>query len=88
MFLNEKEIRKLEKQYVVGLQQFYETQAGKDFFKYLKFKYINGTCFAETDTKTLVRLAEKELVEEIYRHATGQSIIDPLENITNDRSSN
>ncbi len=44
--------------------------------------YIDPSCFDEDATKTLINLARKELIEDMYRQATGQSIIDEnLENL-------
>lgn len=77
--LKEREIIRLHKQAAQGLSQFYATEDGKAFFKLMKCLYIDPTCFDESDTKFKANVARKELVEDLFRRATGQSIIDATE---------
>lgn len=76
--------KKLQKEADAAIKQFYETQGGKLYFRYLKEKYVDMSCFDATDTKTLINLAKKELIEDLYKQATGQLIIEPTENPNND----
>lgn len=59
--------------------EFYATLNGKAFFKLMKALYIDPTCMSSDNNVIIANVARKELVEDLFRRATGQSIIEAKE---------
>ncbi len=72
-----KDLVKLQKQAIRGLKAFYATEDGKAFFKYYKVMYVDNPSIDTVNiNQTLINIAQKELIEQMYKLATNQSIIE------------
>ncbi len=82
---SEKQTVKVRKQGLEALKRLYATIDGKAFFQSLRLEFVDPSCFSDSDRVMVKRVAEKELIEELVRRATGKEILElEMENDINE----